>query len=108
MLAAVVGTGLTTLLIAVAPVFGVFVLGTILLGATTGLHYSVATALLTRTYDDISTAISLHDAGGPFAGLVEYNARRETVEPTSEFDRIERELAVILEADSGLTTSLGV
>ncbi|MCU4972026.1 MFS transporter [Halobacteria archaeon AArc-m2/3/4] len=69
-LASVGGTGLTGLVIAVAPTFGVFVLGTILLGAVAGLHYSVATALLTRIYDDIGTAIGLHNAGAPIAGLV--------------------------------------
>lgn len=69
-LASVVGTGLTTLVIATSPTFAIFLLGTILVGAVTGLHYSVATALLTRTYDDMGTAISVHDAGGPLAGLV--------------------------------------
>lgn len=69
-LASVGGTGLTALVIVAAPTFGVFVLGTILLGAVAGLHYSVATALLTRTYDDIGTAIGLHNAGAPIAGLV--------------------------------------
>lgn len=68
--AAIAGTGLTTLLIAAAPGFGVFVLGTVFLGVAAGLHYSVATALITRTYDDIGTAIGLHNAGAPFAGLV--------------------------------------
>lgn len=69
-LMSVAGTGLTTLLLAVAPGFGVFVLGTVFLGVAAGLHYSVATALITRTYDDIGTAIGLHNAGGPLAGLV--------------------------------------
>ncbi|GAB3328476.1 hypothetical protein GCM10027355_33790 [Haloplanus salinarum] len=69
-LVSVVGTGATVLLIGAAPVFGVFVLGTVFLGAAAGLHYSVATGLITRTYDDIGTAIGLHNAGGPAAGLV--------------------------------------
>lgn len=69
-LASVVGTGATVLLIGAAPAFGVFVLGTVLLGTAAGLHYSVATALITRTYDDIGTAIGLHNVGGPAAGLV--------------------------------------
>ena len=34
------------------------------------MHYSVATALLTRTYDDIGTAMGLHSFGGPLAGLL--------------------------------------
>ena len=69
-LASVGGTGLTTLVIAASPAFGILVAGTILLGATAGLHYSVATALLTRTYDDIGTAIGLHNSGGPIAGAL--------------------------------------
>ncbi|WP_459891110.1 MFS transporter [Halostagnicola bangensis] len=68
-LISVAGTGLTTLIIVVAPVFSVFVLGTILLGGVAGLHYSVATTLLTRIYDDIGTAIGIHNSGAPLAGL---------------------------------------
>lgn len=64
------GTALTTFLIVVAPAFWVFGIGIILLGVFAGLHYSVATALLTRTFDDIGTAIGLHSTGGPVAGLV--------------------------------------
>ncbi|GAB3676441.1 MFS transporter [Halopiger thermotolerans] len=69
-LASVGGTGATSLLVVFAPHFAVFVLGTILLGAAAGLHYSVATALLTRTYDDLGTAVGIHNAGAPVAGLV--------------------------------------
>ncbi|WP_225335313.1 MFS transporter [Halomicrobium urmianum] len=69
-LVAVAGTGLTAVVIAAAPAFGLFVVGTLLLGAAAGLHYSVATALITRTYDDIGTAIGLLNAGGPMAGLI--------------------------------------
>lgn len=69
-LTSVCGTGLTALVIVGAPGFGVFVLGTVLLGGVAGLHYSVATALLTRIYDDIGTAIGIHNAGAPLAGLV--------------------------------------
>jgi MFS family permease len=64
------GTGLTALLIVVAPTFGVFVLGVVLLGAVAGLHYSVATALITRTFDGIGTAIGIHNSGAPLAGLM--------------------------------------
>ncbi|WP_254766359.1 MFS transporter [Salinilacihabitans rarus] len=69
-LVAVGGTAVSSLLIALSPVFGVFVLATIALGFLAGLHYSVATTLLTRTYDDIGTAIGLHNGGAPAAGLV--------------------------------------
>jgi predicted MFS family arabinose efflux permease len=69
-LVAVGGTAVTGLLIALSPLFTVFVLATVLLGGVAGLHYSVATTLLTRTYDDIGTAIGFHNSGGPAAGLV--------------------------------------
>ena len=69
-LVAVGGTAVSSVLIALSPFFGLFVLSTILLGLTAGLHYSVATALLSRTYDDIGTAIGLHSFGGPLAGLI--------------------------------------
>ncbi|WP_049928611.1 MFS transporter [Halopiger goleimassiliensis] len=69
-LLAVGGTAVASLFLAVSPVFVLFLLGTIGLGAVAGLHYSVATTLLTRTYDDIGTAIGVHNSGGPLAGLV--------------------------------------
>ena len=69
-LASIAGTGLTSVLIVVAPQFAVFVLGTVLLGAAAGLHYSVATSLLARTYDDLGTAVGIHNGGAPAAGLV--------------------------------------
>ncbi|AFZ72676.1 MFS transporter [Natronobacterium gregoryi] len=69
-LVAVGGTAVASLFLAVAPLFTVFLIGTILLGAVAGLHYSVATTLLTRTYDEIGTAIGIHNSGGPLAGLI--------------------------------------
>ena len=69
-LIAVGGTAVSSVFIAISPVFAIFVLSVILLGLTAGLHYSVATALLSRTYDDIGTAIGLHSFGGPLAGLI--------------------------------------
>ncbi|WP_129115502.1 MFS transporter [Halegenticoccus tardaugens] len=68
-LASVGGTGCTCLAVAVAPEFAVFLVGTVLLGVAAGLHYSVATALLARTYEDLGTAIGFHNAGAPAAGL---------------------------------------
>jgi len=64
------GTGITALVIVAAPSFGVFVLGAILLGGVAGFHYSVGTALLTRIYDGIGTAIGIHNSGAPLAGLL--------------------------------------
>ncbi len=69
-LVAVGGTAITSLLIALSPVFGIFLVATLALGAVAGLHYSVATTLLTRTYDNIGSAIGVHNGGGPLAGLI--------------------------------------
>ena len=69
-LAAVGGTGVMCLLIAGAPWFSVFVVCTIVLGGFAGLHYSVATTLLSRTFDDVGRALGLHTIGAPLAGLV--------------------------------------
>lgn len=69
-LASVGGTGVTAVAVVTAPTFAVFFLGTVSLGLLAGLHYSVATTLLTRTYDDIGKAIGVHNAGAPIAGVV--------------------------------------
>ncbi|WP_439028171.1 MFS transporter [Haloarchaeobius sp. DT45] len=69
-LVAVGGTAVTSLLLALSPIFAVFVLATVLLGAIAGLHYSVAASLLTRTYEETGFALGFHNAGGPAAGLV--------------------------------------
>ncbi|MFB6107709.1 MAG: MFS transporter [Haloplanus sp.] len=69
-LAAVGVTAVASLLLAGAPSFAVFALTTVFLGAGAGLHYSVATTLLTKEFDDIGSAIGVHVAGGPLAGLV--------------------------------------
>ncbi len=69
-LVAVGGTTAASLLLAFAPVFPAFVLIAFLLGLVAGLHYAVATTLLSRTFDDLGTAVGLHSIGGPLAGLV--------------------------------------
>ncbi|WP_121820112.1 MFS transporter [Halostella salina] len=70
-LVAVGGTAVTSLLLAAAPAFSVFVLATVLLGGVAGLHYSVASTLLARTYTgSLGAAIGFHNSGGPAAGLV--------------------------------------
>ena len=69
-LVAVGGTTAMSLLLAAVPVFPAFVLAAVLLGLTAGLHYAVATTLLSRTFDDLGTAVGLHSLGGPLAGLV--------------------------------------
>lgn len=69
-LAAIGGTMFTCLLITIAPLFAVFAAGTVTLGAVAGMHYSVATALLTRTYENVGTAIGIHHLGGGIGGLL--------------------------------------
>lgn len=69
-LVAVGGTGVMSFLLAVSPGYAVFVLCVVVLGAVAGLHYSTATSLLSRTYDDIGTAIGIHTIGAPAGGLL--------------------------------------
>ena len=69
-LVAVGGTTAASLLLALAPVFPAFVFVAVLLGLVAGLHYAVATTLLSRTFDDLGTAVGIHSLGGPLAGLV--------------------------------------
>jgi len=69
-LVAVGGTAVASALLAFAPSYPVFLLGTAVLGTVAGLHYSVATSLLTRTTDQIGTAIGIHTAGAPVAGVL--------------------------------------
>ncbi len=69
-LASVGGTATAALLIAVAPVYPAFVAATVLLGGLAGLHYSVGTTFLARIYDDVGTAVGIHNTGGTVAGLI--------------------------------------
>jgi len=64
-LVAVGGTAVASAFLAIAPLFPVFVVGTIALGAVAGLHYSVATSLLTRTYDEIGSRSASTTAAVP-------------------------------------------
>ena len=69
-LVAVGGTAVASGLLAAAPSFAVFLVGTVVLGGVAGLHYSVATSLLTRTLPNTGSAIGIHTAGAPLAGLL--------------------------------------
>ena len=69
-LVAVGGTAIASAMLAFAPTYPVFLLGAVGLGTVAGLHYSVATSLLTRTTDQIGTAIGIHTAGAPVAGVL--------------------------------------
>lgn len=70
LLVAVGGTAGASVILALSPSYPVFLITTALLGGVAGLHYSVATALLTRTTDKIGTAIGIHTAGAPIAGVL--------------------------------------
>lgn len=63
------GTTVVSLLLALTPTFAAFTLSVIALGAVAGLHYSVATTLLDRTYENIGFAIGVHTIGSSAAGL---------------------------------------
>ena len=69
-LVAVGGTAVASAMLAFAPTYPVFLVGATGLGIVAGLHYSVATSLLTRTTDQIGTAIGIHTAGAPVAGVL--------------------------------------
>jgi len=69
-LVALAGTGIASLAVAFAPTYPVFVLGAVLLGAVGGLHYSAATTLLSRTYENIGMAIGIHNIGMPAGGVI--------------------------------------
>jgi len=69
-LVAVGGTAAASLLLALSPTFAVFVVFTVVLGGLAGLHYSVATTLLSRVYENTGTAIGVHTTGAPVAGLL--------------------------------------
>ncbi|MFW6003776.1 MAG: MFS transporter [Halanaeroarchaeum sp.] len=69
-LVALGGTTIAALVVSLTPIFAVFFLSTVLLGAVAGLHYSVATTLLSRTYEHVGTAIGVHNTGATIAGLL--------------------------------------
>lgn len=69
-LVAVGGTAGASTMLAGAPTYGVVLVGAVVLGGVAGLHYSVATSLLTRRLPNTGAAIGIHTAGAPVAGLV--------------------------------------
>ncbi|ADJ16390.1 MFS transporter [Halalkalicoccus jeotgali] len=69
-LAAVGLTAVASGLLALSPSIHVFVLLTVCLGGVAGLHYSVATTLLTKEFENIGSAIGIHNSGAPLAGLL--------------------------------------
>ena len=69
-LAAVALTGLSSLALAAAPSMLAFGVLAVVLGAGAGLHYTVATTLLTRLFANTGRAIGAHVTGGPLSGLL--------------------------------------
>ncbi|CAI49399.1 major facilitator superfamily transport protein [Natronomonas pharaonis DSM 2160] len=67
---AVVGTAVCSGLLALSPTFWLFALLALCLGVAAGLHYIVATALLTRNFERTGRAIGFHVTGAPLAGLL--------------------------------------
>jgi len=69
-LAAMAGTAIPSLGLALAPSFAWFAVAAIALGAGAGLYFSVGTALLSGLFERRNTALGLHTAGVPVAGIV--------------------------------------
>lgn len=69
-LIAVVGTAVTSGLLAMASSYLFFFVAVVALGAMAGLHFSVATSLLSRIIPNTGSAIGIHNAGAPLAGLL--------------------------------------
>lgn len=69
-LTALGGTTVASILLSISPSFLFFAIMVVLLGSVAGLHYSVATTLLTRVFSETGRAIGIHVAGGPLAGII--------------------------------------
>jgi YNFM family putative membrane transporter len=69
-LAAVGLTAAASGLLALSPTFPVFAVLVFCLGVAAGLHYIVATSLLTRNFEQTGRAIGFHVTGAPLAGLL--------------------------------------
>lgn len=63
-------TAFASTLLALSPSVLTFVFLTVVLGAAAGLHYSVATTFLAKKFENIGTAIGLHNSGAPIAGVL--------------------------------------
>jgi MFS family permease len=63
-------TAAASALLALAPSFPIFAVLVFCLGIAAGLHYIVATSLLTRNFEQTGRAIGFHVTGAPIAGLL--------------------------------------
>lgn len=61
--------GIGSLLLALSPSFFFLGVFAVVLGAGTGLYYSVAASLLTKLFDETGQALGIHSAAGAAAGL---------------------------------------
>ena len=68
-LLAVGATGLSSLLLALAPSYLLFLVLAVALGGAAGLVYSAAASLVTKQAEGTGRAIGVYIAGGPIAGL---------------------------------------
>lgn len=69
-LIALVAMSLSSLLVGAAPVYGLFLLAAVLLGASAGLYPPAGSSLLTKRFENTGTALGLHVAGANIAGLI--------------------------------------
>lgn len=69
-LLAVVGTAVTSGLLAATSSYTLFFVAVVALGGMAGLHFSVATSLLARIMPNTGSAIGIHNAGAPLAGVL--------------------------------------
>lgn len=63
-------TAAAAIALATAPTFVLFALGVAALGVGAGTYYNPATALLSRRFDGVGTAVGTHRIGGQLAGVV--------------------------------------
>lgn len=68
-LVSVGGTAVLSFIAGIAPLYWILFVALVGIGGVAGLHYTVASTLLSRTYDDVGTAIGFHSLGAPAAGL---------------------------------------
>jgi MFS family permease len=69
-LVAVGGTAIACASLALSPSYAAFATSAVVLGGVAGLHFSVATSFLTRILPRTGSAIGIHTAGAPLAGLL--------------------------------------
>ncbi|MFB6312097.1 MAG: MFS transporter [Salinirussus sp.] len=69
-LAALAAAGLTSVLVAIAPIYGLFLIAAVLLGGSVGLYPPAGSSLLTKRFTNTGSALGIHVAGANIAGLI--------------------------------------